>query len=64
DLVVLDQNPLDLAAAPDGLSDILVRMTISSGEVVFEDRKSPAPAPARAVAARSATTPAADGNGH
>src|SRR5262245_5800024 len=64
DLVVLDQNPLDLAATPDGLSDILVRMTISSGEVVFEDRKSPAPAPARAAAARSATTPAADGNGH
>ncbi len=39
DFVVLDSNPIDLDSAPDRISDIRVRMTFSSGALVFEDRR-------------------------
>jgi predicted amidohydrolase YtcJ len=38
DLVVLDRNPLELAATPDALPAVSVRMTVASGNVVFEER--------------------------
>jgi len=46
DLVILDRNPLDLESTPDALPDVAVRMTIASGSVVFEERKTAAAAPA------------------
>jgi len=52
DLVVLDRNPLEMTATPEALPEIAVRMTVASGTVVFEERKTAANAPA--VAARGA----------
>jgi cytosine/adenosine deaminase-related metal-dependent hydrolase len=45
DLVVLDRNPLEMTATPEALPDVPVRMTIASGTVVFEDRKTASMAP-------------------
>ena len=50
DLVVFDRDPLELAATPDQLSELAVRLTIAGGSIEFEDRPS-----ARATAAASGT---------
>ena len=42
DLVVLDRNPMRAALATDSISGIPVRMTLSGGSVVFEDRRAAA----------------------
>ncbi len=58
DFVILDRNPLELAARPDQLSQDPVRMTFSNGVLVYEDRKtasaeggSAGPPPARGTGA-------------
>ncbi len=59
DLVVLDRNPLEMASSPELLPGVPVRMTIASGTVVFEERKTAAgPAPEKAAVAMAGKRPA------